>query len=121
MRETGTLKPRDLLDTARDLIVVTGGRKPRQSNLHRATSTAYYAMFHTLARSVADLMIGSSGAKRRSNGAWKQAYRALDHGVVKSTCKDNPENTRQIPPADLRFCKHIYYSPGQAAHRRLRP
>jgi hypothetical protein len=79
------LKPRDLIATARDLIVVSGRHKPRQSNLHRATSTAYYAMFHTLARSAADLMIGGTRA-RRSDGAWKQAYRALDHGTVKNAC-----------------------------------
>ncbi|NJO37132.1 MAG: hypothetical protein HC871_05300 [Rhizobiales bacterium] len=85
MQEIGTLKPRDLIATARDLIVVTGRRKPRQSNLHRATSTAYYAMFHTLARSAADLMIGGTKASR-SAGAWKQAYRALDHGTIKSAC-----------------------------------
>lgn len=82
MLERGNLNPRDLIRTARDLLESTDG-KPRQSNLHRATSTAYYALFHTLARCAADLFIG--GSKRRS-GAWLQVYRALDHGTVKNAC-----------------------------------
>ncbi|CAN0488152.1 unnamed protein product, partial [Phaeothamnion confervicola] len=80
------LNPRDLIDTARDLLKSTSG-KPRQSNLHRATSTAYYAMFHTLARCAADLLIGGPGSKR-SSPAWQQVYRALEHGVAKNACSN---------------------------------
>ncbi|WP_421952381.1 hypothetical protein [Pelagibacterium sp.] len=80
------MKPADLLHTARDLVSSSNG-KPRQSNLLRATSTAYYALFHALARSCADLLIGGSGAVR-SKSAWHQAYRALEHGVCKNACKN---------------------------------
>ena len=77
--------PRDLIKTAGDLAV-SGNGKPRQSNLLRATSTSYYALFHTLARCCANVLIGGTSADR-SKHAWKQAYRALEHGVVKRCCQ----------------------------------
>jgi hypothetical protein len=79
------VKARDLLKTARKLVPDRG--KPRQSDLRRATSTTYYALFHALARCCADCLIGTSPA-RRSNKAWRQAYRALDHGFAKNACKN---------------------------------
>jgi hypothetical protein len=55
--------------------------------LLRATSTAYYALFHTLARCCADLLIGTASATR-SNKAWHQVYRALEHGSTRSACQN---------------------------------
>ena len=78
------MNPRDLIKTARELTV-SGNNKPRQANLLRATSTAYYALFHTLAKCCADLLIGGSGSQR-SPEAWRQVYRALEHGVAKNAC-----------------------------------
>lgn len=54
-------------------------------NLRRATSSAYYALFHCLARSCADLVVGSQGAQR-SQRAWRQVYRAVEHGAAKNAC-----------------------------------
>ena len=59
-----------------------GGRRPRQSDLRRAVSTAYYALFHALCRNCADALIGTVGANR-SEPAWRQAYRSVDHGRAK--------------------------------------
>lgn len=50
-------------------------------------------MFHHLTRECADLLIGSS-KERRSNEAWKQVYRALDHGFAKSQCKNKTVMSR---------------------------
>ena len=55
--------------------------------MRRATSTAYYALFHCLARACADLMVGGDGAKK-SPEAWSQVYRALSHGTAKDQCKN---------------------------------
>lgn len=74
----------DLLNVAEDLVALNKG-KPKQAHLRRALSTAYYALFHTLARCCADTLIGSSGADR-SPEAWSQVYRALEHGVAKNAC-----------------------------------
>jgi uncharacterized protein (UPF0332 family) len=81
------LLPDDLIATARELTGVAKG-KPRQSNLRRAVSTTYYALFHGLARSCADLLVGGAGSAR-SAPAWKQAYRALEHGPVKAACQNS--------------------------------
>jgi uncharacterized protein (UPF0332 family) len=79
------LKPRDLLDTA-SLLVNARRNKPRQSDLKRATSTIYYALFHELARICANCVIGTA-KKGRANKAWRQVYRSLDHGFAKAQCQ----------------------------------
>lgn len=47
-------------------------------------STAYYAVFHTLAQDCADRFIGTG--PRRGSAAWTQVYRALEHGFAKGAC-----------------------------------
>lgn len=75
------MTPSNLITAARDLLKVRRGR-PRQSNLCRAVSSAYYAMFHCLAGCCADALVGGSGSDR-SRPAWRQAYRALEHGTAR--------------------------------------
>jgi uncharacterized protein (UPF0332 family) len=74
----------DLIETARRILNATW-KNPRQNDLKRAVSTAYYAMFHSLAELNADLFIGTT--KDRSDKAWRQAYRALEHGFAKNACQ----------------------------------
>jgi uncharacterized protein (UPF0332 family) len=76
--------PVDLIFAAHDLAHTSAG-KPKQAHLRRAISTAYYAMFHTLARTSAALLIGGTNSNR-SKRAWVQTYRALEHGVAKNCC-----------------------------------
>ena len=82
------VNPRDLIRIA--LYLASGelndrvGR-PRQTELSRAISCAYYALFYTLARCCADTLVGVSPAGR-SQGAWRQTYRALEHGPARSRC-----------------------------------
>ena len=73
----------DLVAVARLLASASPG-KPRQAELRRAVSTAYYALFHSLANDAADLLVGTG--KSRATRAWRQTYRALDHGFAKSAC-----------------------------------
>ena len=80
------MAPDDLLLIAHQLASgVVGNRRgrPRQAELRRAVSTAYYALFHTLARCGADLVAGST---KQHRSAWRQAYRALDHGETRKRC-----------------------------------
>ena len=44
-------------------------------------------MFHCLAYSNANSLIGGAGSDR-SLASWQKTYRALDHGQAKSACKD---------------------------------
>lgn len=90
------MKPSDLIAVARALLKSSDG-KPSQAVLRRATSTAYYVLFHALARTSADLLVGGPGAKR-SDMAWRQVYRALEHGQAKNACK-NGDMLRKFPKA----------------------
>jgi hypothetical protein len=63
----------------------TGARRPRQADLKRAVSTAYYALFHALAKDAADLLVGVG--RNRPAHAWSQVYRSLQHGDAKRACE----------------------------------
>ena len=78
------MTPRDLIATARRTLGAGPGA-PKQSDLRRAVSAAYYALFHCLARNCADTLVGKSRV-HRSGWAWRQAYRALEHGHARSRC-----------------------------------
>lgn len=71
-----------LIEAARALAGVSANPgRPRQANLKRAISTAYYAMFHALCTSNADTLIGASSAADKL--ARTRTYRGLDHGSAK--------------------------------------
>ena len=57
--------------------------RPQQMHLRRAASCAYYAMFHAMATSNADTLVGASPQLRR-RPAWTRTYRALEHGFARS-------------------------------------
>ena len=80
----------DLIEAARALTEA-GGAPLTQARRRRAVSTAYYAMFHTLAASAADLFIGTV-----RNPAWHRTYRALEHGRAKSACRQG-QTMREFP------------------------
>ena len=82
------MNPEDLIRIARGLAGGSiGGNigRPRQAELRRAVSAAYYALFHALARCCADTLVGATPASR-SQTAWTQTYRALEHGYAKNQC-----------------------------------
>jgi uncharacterized protein (UPF0332 family) len=81
------MKPLELIASARRLIGGPARGRPRQTDLKRAASTAYYAMFHAACRLVANAFVGSSG-QQQAQRAWTQAYRGVDHGHVKDRCKN---------------------------------
>ncbi|MFN7594553.1 MAG: hypothetical protein ACK5PU_02945 [bacterium] len=60
-------------------------------------SAAYFALFHCLARTNANLLVGGEGASR-SKHAWKQVYRAIDHGSARIACGDGA-TIRKFPKA----------------------
>lgn len=80
------VRPRDFVATAELLAEARKGRPP-QVHLRRTVSTAYYALFHALARNGADLLAGERGSAR-SRQAWRQVYRALEHGAAKNACQN---------------------------------
>ncbi len=75
----------DLIITARQLAQLHE-RRPRQSDLRRAISSAYYALFHGLAEVTADRLVGATPTARQST-AWCRVYRNLNHNEVKKACR----------------------------------
>ena len=75
------MSPYDLMEVARALAE-SDPAPSMQARLRRAVSTAYYALFHCLAASAADLFIGPE-----RNSAWHRTYRALEHGRARSECR----------------------------------
>ena len=84
------MNPDDLIRIAEHLAsgAVRARRgRPAQAELRRATSAAYYAMFHALARCCANMLVGATRA-RRSQRAWRQVYCALEHGYARNQCSN---------------------------------
>lgn len=75
------ISPDHLLDHAREELP-KGPGAPRKSDLHRAVSSAYYAVFHELCKQTADTFVGY-----RNDSAWLLFYRALDHGKARDRCR----------------------------------
>ena len=73
----------ELIATASRLAVASG-KTPRQADLKRAVSTAYYALFHAIARECADLIAGAG--RNRADAAWARVYRGVEHGFAKRAC-----------------------------------
>ena len=79
-----------LLDLA-DQLVEEGAR--RAALRRRAVSTAYYAVFHSLAKSCASILLPSID---RDSEAYERVYRALDHGSIKAMTKGGSDNLQKI-------------------------
>ena len=80
------INPQELIETCYKLVSQGTAAQPSPGDLRRAISAAYYALFHTLAASNADLIAGSpqSGI---SSYAWERVYRRLDHGRAQNNLR----------------------------------
>lgn len=89
------MQPLDLIETAKRLTRNQASGRPHQSDLKRAVSSAYYALFHALCLNFANHLVGTN---RRSHGwrAWRQTYRYVDHGHAKTQC-ENKEILSKFP------------------------
>ena len=108
------MTPANLIATSWELVGTNRRGRPRQSNLRRAVSTAYYAMFHCLAACCADTLVGGAGADR-SEPAWRQAYRALEHGTARERCRRTPIVQRF--PSDIRQFAYKFVDMQQKRHQ----
>ena len=99
-----------MIIAARKLANASPG-KPRQAELRRAISTAYYALFHAISKDAADLLVGVG--PNRPDDAWTQIYRALQHGEARSAC----EGVRKLgfPPAII-ACADVFAALQQQRH-----
>ena len=73
----------DLLEQAIRLATLDV-RRPKQANLRRAVSSAYYAVFHLLVDEACRVLIGA----QHNQAPFRQVLgRAFAHGVMKEACK----------------------------------
>ena len=82
----------DLLDIAQRL----SAGNPIQTDLRRAISSVYYALFHAICQSNADTVVGDD-PQSRDQPAWRQTYRALEHGYARQRCILARRNPRFAP------------------------
>ena len=74
------LDPWALIDSVRDTLNRAAHDTPvSRETFHRAVSTAYYAVFHALARINADNVIGAPTNPAMA-AAWVDTYRRMRHG-----------------------------------------
>lgn len=93
------ISPDHLLDQARKLITSGGSAPPREVDLRRAISNAYYSVFHLIATALADQFAGAGNSNRSQYGL---VYRSLDHHVLAKRCE---ELKKQTPPG--KFTPHL--------------
>lgn len=91
------MRASDFLTSAAHLVPRGPGR-PLESDLRRAVSTAYYALFHGLAECCADELFNRN---MRGRPGWVRIYRALNHRRAEEACRDR--ETRAFPVAIQEF------------------
>jgi uncharacterized protein (UPF0332 family) len=74
----------DLIKVAQDLVQRGKIGAPKQAELRRAVSTAYYALFHFLSRAAANVLIGST---KSASPAYTIVYRAFEHRRMSAACR----------------------------------
>lgn len=92
------LNPDHLFEQAEKLIAPQAGR-PRQADVRRAISAAYYAIFHAVITAAADQFIGVTN---RGEPRYALAYRSVDHGWLRKLCEEV-----QKPTLSGRFRRYV--------------
>lgn len=87
------LNPDHLIEQSERLIAPPPAGPPRQVDLRRAVSSAYYALFHLTLTALADEMIG---AANRSSQRYALVHRGIDHRALKDLCLVLSKTT--VPP-----------------------
>lgn len=81
----GLLNPDHLLDQADRLTRAPDVGAPRQADLRRAISSAYYAVFHALVTEATDNVVGKT---QRHTPLYALVYRSIDHRALRRTCEE---------------------------------
>lgn len=96
------LNPAHLLEQAERLVVPPPAGPPRQVDVRRAISAAYYAVFHFILTEAADDLAGKT---KKGSPRYALVYRSVDHSKLKDLCL---EMKKPILPA-----KYQRYSPAR--------
>jgi uncharacterized protein (UPF0332 family) len=77
------LNPEHLISQAARLVEPPPAGPPRQVDVRRAISAAYYAVFHAILIAAADTIIGRV---HRGTPSYVLVYRSIDHKGVRTIC-----------------------------------
>lgn len=77
--------PEHLFDQADALISLPHAGPPRQANLRRAISSAYYGLFHFVLIAASDEFVGVT---LRATGRYALVYRSVSHSWMAELCKE---------------------------------
>jgi uncharacterized protein (UPF0332 family) len=78
------LNPDHLFEQASKLISAQAGR-PRQADIRRAISAAYFAIFHATIAGAVDQFVGVTNRDRSRYGL---VYRSVSHAWLRDLCKE---------------------------------
>lgn len=79
------INPDHLLEQAQRLIAPLSAGAPRQVDLRRAISAAYYGVFHAVLAAGADEFVGKT---KKSTIQYTLVYRSVAHGALRSICEN---------------------------------
>jgi hypothetical protein len=74
------MNPEHLFEQADKLIQAPAAGRPRQVDLRRGVSAAYYALFHAILAAAADLVVGTTN---QSTVLYELVYRSIDHRALR--------------------------------------
>jgi hypothetical protein len=87
------LNPEHLFEQAEKLVIPPPAGPPRQVDIRRAVSAAYYGIFHAALAAAADQFVGIT---KRSTSQYGLVYRSIDHRRLRELCEDV---RKAAPPA----------------------
>lgn len=78
------INPEHLFEQADGLVATQAGR-PRQADVRRAISAAYYGVFHAIITQGVNLFVGATNQNSKNYGL---AYRSVDHAWLRELCRE---------------------------------
>lgn len=84
------LNPSHLIEQADRLIAPPPAGPPRQVDLRRAISSAYYGVFHATLAAAADQVVGVT---KRTTSQYSLVYRSIDHRTLREICTEIKKQT----------------------------
>ncbi|MGC2778810.1 MAG: hypothetical protein WA418_24590 [Bradyrhizobium sp.] len=79
------LNPEHLFEQAEKLVAPPSAGPPRQVDIRRAISSAYYGIFHAILTAAADQFVGVT---KRSTSQYALVYRSVDHSGLRALCEE---------------------------------
>ena len=95
------LDPEHLLEQAGRLVEPPPAGPPRQVDVRRAISAAYYAVFHATLAAAADQFVGVT---KRATSQYALVYRSVDHKALRELSSEahraqlSDKYARHVPP-----------------------